>query len=100
AADDDEPLIAVAASNDYGNNGLRVMYTSDGGQHWGNTEIIPESRNQGTNCGGGGDPAVAYSLRDDAFYAAQLCYSVDGLSEVHVYKSIDDGQTWTPGRRA
>jgi hypothetical protein len=100
ALDTDEPMIAVAGSNDYGNNGLRIMYTADGGKHWGNTEIIPEIRWQGLNCGGGGDPAIGYSLRDDAFYAAQLCFAEDGTSEVHVFKSVDDGQTWTPGRRA
>src|SRR5207244_2249290 len=100
ALDKLDPMTAVAASNDYGNNGLRVMYTSDGGLHWGNTEIIPEIRWQGANCGGGGDPAAAFSVRDDAFYAAQLCFATDGTSEVHVFKSVDGGQTWTPGRRA
>ena len=100
ALDNANPMVAVAASNDYGNNGLRVMYTSDGGLHWGNTEIIPEVRWKGENCGGGGDPALAFSIRDDAFYASQLCFSGDGSSEVHVYKSEDGGQTWTPGRRA
>jgi hypothetical protein len=100
ALDNLNPMVAVAAANDYGNNGLRVMYTSDGGSHWGNTQIIPEVRRTGSNCGGGGDPAVAFSVRDNAFYASQLCFSDDGTSEVHVYKSEDGGQTWTPGRRA
>ena len=44
-----EGPVGPTASNDYGNNGLRVMYTSDGGLHWGNTEIIPEIRWQGAN---------------------------------------------------
>ena len=34
--------------------------------------------------------------RDRAFYVAQLCFAVDGSSEVHLVKSVDGGRTWTP----
>ena len=48
----------------------------------------------------GGDPAVAYSLRDHAFYLSQLCFfRTLPHSEVQIYKSLDNGATWTPGRQ-
>jgi hypothetical protein len=100
ALDSTNPMVAVAAANDYITGGEIVMYTSDGGQHWGNVFVVPEVHWQGLNCGGGGDPAVAYSLRDHAFYLGQLCFSGDGTSEVHVFKSIDGGRTWTPGSQS
>ena len=49
----------------------------------------------------GGDPALAYSRREKAFYLSQLCFfRTSAPSEVQVYKSLDNGATWTPGRRA
>lgn len=94
------PLIAVAAANDYVSGGVVVMRTSDGGRHWASTRITPEFRGTGDFCNGG-DPGVAYSRKDGAFYLSQLCFfRSQAFSEVHVFKSVDNGQTWTPGRQA
>jgi len=94
------PMIAVAGANDYVSGGTVVMRTTDGGQHWLSTRVIPVFRPFSEICNGG-DPAIAYSLRDSAFYLAQLCFfRTEAQSEVQIYKSLDDGQTWTPGRRA
>ncbi len=100
AYDTDEPLIAVAAANDYVSGGVVVMRTKDGGQHWRSTRITPQFRGTADYCTGG-DPAVAYSFRDDAFYLGQLCFfRALPYSEVQIYVSKDDGKTWTPGRQA
>ena len=94
------PKVAVAASNDYVSGGVVVMRTSDGGRHWASTRISPQFRGTGDFCSGG-DPGVAYSRRDHAFYISQLCFfRALPFSEVQVYKSVDNGQTWTPGRQA
>ena len=96
----DNPMVAVAGANDYVSEGTVVMRTSDGGRHWQSTRVEPVFRPTSDVCNGG-DPSVAYSKRDHAFYLAQLCFfRVDVPSEVQVYKSLDDGMTWTPGRRA
>jgi len=94
------PLIAVAASNDYVSGGVAIMRTRDGGQSWRTTRVTPQFRGTGDFCTGG-DPAVAYSHRDRAFYISQLCFfRALPFSEVHVIKSVDNGKTWTPGRQA
>jgi hypothetical protein len=94
------PQIAVAAANDYVSGGVVVMRTSDGGKHWASTRITPQFGGTRDFCNGG-DPGVAYSRRDGAFYISQLCFfRALPFSEVQVYKSVDDGQTWTPGRQA
>lgn len=94
------PLIAVSASNDYVSGGVAVMRTSDGGRHWLTTRITPQFTGTGDFCNGG-DPGVAYSRRDHAFYLTQLCFfRALPYSEVQLYKSVDDGKTWTPGREA
>ncbi len=100
AYDTTHPQIAVAASNDYVSGGVAVMRTSNGGQSWSTTRITPQFRGTGDFCNGG-DPGVAYSRRDGAFYLSQLCFfRALPYSEVHVFKSVDDGRTWTPGRQA
>jgi hypothetical protein len=100
AYDVSNPMIAVAGSNDYVSGGTAVMRTSDGGRHWQTTRVVPWFSGTHDVCSGG-DPSVAYSARDHAFYLGQLCFfrTMPG-SEVQVYKSIDNGATWTPGRLA
>jgi hypothetical protein len=94
------PLIAVAASNDYVAGGLAIMRTSDGGRTWGTTFVNPQFTPTRDFCTGG-DPSVAYSVRDHAFYASQLCFfRALPFSEIHLFKSVDNGKTWTPGRLA
>jgi hypothetical protein len=94
-----DPRIAVAGSNDYVSGGVTVMYTADGGSHWGTIRVVPVS-GFGDACSGG-DPWVAYSLRDKAFYLGQLCFfRTTPVSEVYLAKSVDSGRTWTPGREA
>jgi hypothetical protein len=92
----DNPKIAVAGSNDYVSGGNTVMYTSDGGLTWGTVRVNPAF----DGCTGG-DPWIAYSRRDKAFYMVQLCF-FRGLpfSEVQLYKSVDNGHTWTPGHQS
>jgi hypothetical protein len=95
-----DPRIAVAASNDYVSGGVAVMRTRDGGRTWQTTRITSVFAGSTDTCSGG-DPAVAYSRRDHAFYVAQLCFfRTLPFSEVKVHKSVDDGNTWTPGRQA
>jgi len=95
-----DPQVAVAAANDYVSGGVVVMRTSDSGKHWASTRISPQFAGTRDFCNGG-DPGVAYSRRDHAFYISQLCFfRALPFSEVQVYKSVDDGQTWTPGRQA
>jgi hypothetical protein len=94
------PQVAVAAANDYVGGGVVVMRTSNGGQSWSSTRITPQFFGTRDFCNGG-DPGVAYSRRDGAFYLSQLCFfRALPYSEVHVFKSVDDGRTWTPGRQA
>lgn len=100
AASLEAPLVAVAAANDYVSNGLVVMATADGGRSWRSTRVVPTFGGTGDNCLGS-DPAVAYSLRDRAFFLSQLCFFArQPFSEIHVYKSVDGGATWTPGAAA
>jgi hypothetical protein len=94
------PLIAVAASNDYVGGGVAIMRTADGGRSWRTTRVTPQFVGTRDFCNGG-DPAVAYSHRDRAFFISQLCFfRALPFSEVHVIKSVDNGKTWTPGRLA
>jgi hypothetical protein len=94
------PKVAVAAANDYVSGGNVVMTTTDGGAHWTSTRVVPVFDGTGDTCSGG-DPSVAYSLRDHAFYMGQLCFfRTLPYSEVQVYISHDNGHTWTPGRAA
>jgi hypothetical protein len=95
-----DPAIAVAAANDYVGGGVTVMRTSDGGRKWSTTRITPRFGGTGDFCNGG-DPGVAYSRKEAAFYVSQLCFfRALTFSEVQVYKSVDNGKTWTPGRQA
>ena len=49
------------------------MRTSNGGQTWASTRITPQFDGTRDFCNGG-DPSVAYSRRDGAFYLTQLCF--------------------------
>jgi hypothetical protein len=94
-----DPSIAVAAANDYVSGGVVIMRTADGGNDWASTRLTPQFRGTGDFCSGG-DPSVAYSRRDHAFYLTQLCFfRALPYSEVHLYVSLDNGATWTPGRQ-
>jgi hypothetical protein len=100
AASLDDPKVAVAASNDYVVGGNTVMYTADGGLSWGTVRVNPEFGGTGDYCTGG-DPWLAYSRRDKAFYMVQLCFfRAAAFSEVQLFKSVDNGHTWTPGRQS
>jgi hypothetical protein len=92
------PMIAVAASNDYVGDGYWIGNTSDGGVTWASTFKDPKT-SLGTRCFGA-DPSVVYSVRDQAFYLSTLCYFVSGESEVQVWRSTDDGATWTDSTEA
>jgi hypothetical protein len=93
------PMVAVAASNDYFSGGIWIGRTTDGGRTWSNFRAAPTSSKREL-CEGGGDPALAYSRRDQAFYAAQLCFfGTKADSEVQLWKSVDEGATWTPSAK-
>jgi hypothetical protein len=92
------PMVAVAAANDYTGDGFWIGRTADGGQTWSSLFKDPKT-SIGSRCFGS-DPSVVFSVRDDAFYLATLCYFGDGSSEVQVWKSADDGQTWTDSTQA
>jgi hypothetical protein len=94
------PMVAVAGANDYVSGGVTVMRTADGGQTWRTVRVNPYFGGTGDYCTGG-DPWIAYSLRDQAFYLGQLCFfRSQPYSEVQLFKSVDNGQTWTPGIEA
>ena len=91
--------IAVAGANDYINGGSQIYTTTDGGQTWTTQDRSSATAETGDFCGGGGDPAVAYSRKAHAFYFAQLCFFRAFLpSEIEVIQSTDNGQTWTGSR--
>lgn len=90
------PLVAVAAANDYVSGGVWIGTTRDGGQTWASQRLAPTT-SAGEACDGG-DPSVVYSVRDGAFYLSQLCFLRTAPdSEVYVYKSTDNGSSWSPG---
>ena len=91
AASLDDPMNAVAASNDYTGDGFWIGSTTDGGQTWTSQWKDPKFSFDGGRCFAS-DPSVAYSLRDHAFYLSTLCYFVTTpASEVQVWKSVDGG---------
>lgn len=95
AASLDDPMNAVAASNDYTGDGFWIGYTTDGGQAWTSQWKDPKFSFDGSRCFAS-DPSVVYSLRDHAFYLSTLCYfPTTPASEVQVWKSVDGGATWS-----
>jgi hypothetical protein len=87
---------AVAASNDYTGDGFWIGYTTDGGRHWASQWKDPKFSFDPNHRCFASDPGVAYSIRDHAFYMSTLCYFVDTpASEIHVWKSVDGGATWS-----
>jgi hypothetical protein len=90
--------VAVAGANDYV-GGVQIYATADGGQTWTTHSRVPATGETRDFCTGG-DPAVAYSLRDHAFYFAGVCFlRAFPVSEIQVIQSTDNGQTWTGGDR-
>jgi hypothetical protein len=92
------PLVAVAAANDFCGDGDWIGNTSDGGRTWATTFKDPKT-SISSRCFGG-DPTIVYSVRDRAFYLGTLCFFGDGSSEVQVWKSTNDGATWTDSFKA
>ena len=92
------PLRAVAASNDYQSGGLWIGHTADGGGTWKSLFRGPRISTTHGHCSGS-DPSVVYSRRDRAFYVSTLCFN-GPVSEVDVWRSADDGATWTPATKA
>ena len=91
----ENPMNAVAAANDYTGDGFWIGYTTDGGRHWTSQWKDPKFSFDGSRCFAS-DPTVVYSLRDHAFYMGTLCYfSTTPASEIHVWKSVDGGATWS-----
>jgi hypothetical protein len=91
----DDPMNAVAASNDYTGDGFWIGYSTDGGQTWASQWKDPKFSFDGARCFAS-DPSVAYSLRDHAFYLSTLCYfATTPASEIQVWKSVDGGATWS-----
>jgi hypothetical protein len=92
-------MVAVGGANDYVNGGSQLYTTDDGGQTWPTQDRSARVLETGDFCGGGGDPALAYSRRDHAFYFAQLCFFRASFpSEIEVIQSTDNGKTWTGSR--
>lgn len=92
------PGTAVAASNDYVNGGLAIYTTHNFGRSWSTVFLTPRVPETGDFCSGG-DPTVVYSARDNAFYAAQLCFMrFHPESEIQVIQSKDNGDHWTGAR--
>jgi photosystem II stability/assembly factor-like uncharacterized protein len=94
------PQIGIASANDFNvPNGLWIGRTTDGGHTW--TSLHKGATDsKGQHCVGS-DPSVVYSVRDQAFYLSTLCFFfVNPTSEVQVWKSVDNGQTWTPSNQA
>ena len=100
AYSEDDPHTAVAASNDYVDGGVWIGTTHDGGNTWKSQRLVPRVPQTGDFCTGG-DPAVAYSVRDHVFYIAQLCFMrAHPESLVQVSESRDGGDHWTGFRYA
>ncbi len=96
----DDPMNAVAAANDYTGDGFWIGRTTDGGHTWSSQWKDPKFSFDGGRCYAS-DPSVAYSLRDGAFYLSTLCYfSGTPASEIHVWKSVDGGATWSASTEA
>jgi hypothetical protein len=96
ATDPNNPAVAVAAANDYVSGGVWIGRTTDGGHTWSSYFAAPAVSKTGEGCFGG-DPSLVYSVRDSAFYLGQLCFQgTRPTSEIQVWKSVDDGATWTP----
>jgi len=93
--------IAIASANDFNvPDGLWIGRTTDGGRTWSSLHKGAVTSKGNQRCFGS-DPSVVYSVRDGAFYVSTLCFlSINPTSEVQVWKSVDDGATWTPSDQA
>lgn len=77
-----DPNLVVSGSNGPG-SGQKMQYSTDGGETWSPAAALP----LGNTCC---DPTVAWSSDGSKAYAATL-----GGSSVYIYRSADNGQTWT-----
>jgi len=77
-----DPNLVVSGSNGPG-SGQKMQYSADGGETWSPAAALP----LGSTCC---DPTVAWSSDGTKAYAATL-----GGSSVYIYRSGDNGQTWS-----
>ena len=86
----DGRLIAAAESG-----GIRVVYSSDNGEHWGSPELIPGNPSKVSNCVPDliqltdGTIVVGYNPRPHE------PYSEDRRFGIRCVRSEDNGQTWS-----
>lgn len=115
AQDPLHPESIVAGYNDYrlGDGTCGISYSGDGGRSWSDS-AIPRSFTRGTAFGAarqywqaGGDPAVAWDTRGNAYYecllfnrGAPTTTNPDQSSGVYVFRStLNGGASWNfPGR--
>lgn len=86
--------VAVGAVVDAVGASYQIVRTADGGRTWSSVRQPPQLPT-GAQCPAR-IPSVAYSRRDDAFYLSAACLTPEGASVVQVWRSSDDGETWTP----
>lgn len=100
AFDPNHPMIAVASANDFNfPGGLFIGRTANGGRTWSSLHKAADT-STGHRCVGS-DPSVVFSQRDQAFFVSTLCFFFNRPdSEIDVWKSVDDGITWTPSDKA
>ena len=101
AFDPANPQVAVASANDFNvPDGLWIGRTTDGGRTWSSLHKGARDSKGSQRCLGS-DPSIVFSVRDRAFYLSTLCFlSINPTSEVQVWKSVDDGASWTPSNQA
>jgi hypothetical protein len=101
AYDTYHPMRAVAAANDYVRQDIAIMRTNDGGKTWRTKHRLGRFTSDGSACGFDADPGLAFSDREGAFFLVMKCLDTSrGMEEVQLWKSVDDGATWTTTQHA